>query len=345
VAAAPAQRFEASSTDRQVLPGVILAVAGAAAAWLSHELFDIFPVLMVALLLGAVLSNIGVIPRRARHGLKFTSRKLLRVGIVLLGFRLSLSQVGDLGPRGLAVVVVVVASTFFGTQWLGRRMGITPGLSLLVATGFAICGASAIAAMEGVADAEEEEVTYAVALVTLCGSLAVVVLPWLSHLFGMGTVRFGAWVGASVHDVGQVVAASSVRGKQSLATATLVKLTRVVLLAPMVVGMSVWRARRSDLGVHGADPTASRRPPMLPLFVVGFLVAIVIRTTDVLSADTLSWIKHIETVLFAAALFALGSDVLLSRLRRVGGRPLVLGLVSWALIAVVGYGGVMVAGF
>jgi uncharacterized integral membrane protein (TIGR00698 family) len=288
---------------------------------------------------------VGLIPRRARAGLKFTSRRLLRTGILLLGFRLSLSQVGDLGPRGLGVVVVVVASTFFGTQWLGRRMGVSPGLSLLVATGFAICGASAIAAMEGVADAEEEEVTYAVALVTLCGSLAVVVLPWLSHLFGMSPVRFGAWVGASVHDVGQVVAASSVRGKDALATATLVKLTRVVLLAPLVVGMSVWGSRRPRVTDADAGTSPAKRPPMLPLFVIGFLCAIVIRTTEVLSPDALSAIKHVETILFAAALFALGSDVLLSRLRRVGGRPLVLGLISWALIAVVGYGGVMVAGF
>jgi uncharacterized integral membrane protein (TIGR00698 family) len=337
-----AQPAGALPSQRELAPGLILAAAGAAAAWVSHELFDLFPVLMVALLLGAVLSNLGLIPHRARSGLKFTSRKLLRVGIVLLGFRLSLSQVGELGPRGLAVVVVVVAATFLGTQWLGRRMGISPGLSLLVATGFSICGASAIAAMEGVSDAEEEEVTYAVALVTLCGSLAVVVLPWLSHVFGMSSVRFGAWVGASVHDVGQVVAASSVRGKEALATATLVKLTRVVLLAPLVVGMSVWRSRRGA-PAEGAEVRA--RPPMLPMFVVGFLVAILVRTSEVLSADTLSAIKHAETILFAAALFALGSDVLLSRLRRVGGRPLMLGLISWGLIAAVGYGGVVVAGF
>ena len=340
-----AQPAGALPSRRELAPGLILAAAGAAAAWISHELFDVFPVLMVALLLGAVLSNLGLIPLRARSGLKFTSRKLLRVGIVLLGFRLSLSQVGELGPRGLAVVVVVVAATFFGTQWLGRRMGISPGLSLLVATGFSICGASAIAAMEGVSDAEEEEVTYAVALVTLCGSLAVVVLPWLSHLFGMSTVRFGAWVGASVHDVGQVVAASSVRGKESLATATLVKLTRVVLLAPLVVGVSVWRSRRSVGAISAAGAPAVTRPPMLPLFVVGFLVAILIRTSDMLSASALSTIKQVETIIFAAALFALGSDVLLSRLRRVGGRPLLLGLISWGLIAAVGYGGVVVAGF
>ena len=342
------------ATAPDLLPGLILAAAGSAAAWISHELFDVFPVLMVALLLGAVLSNLGLIPRRARAGLTFASRRLLRMGIVLLGFRLSLGEVGDLGPRGLTVVVVVVASTFFGTQWLGRRMGIAPGLSLLVATGFAICGASAIAAMEGVADADEEEVTYAVALVTLCGSLAVVLLPWLSHLLGMSTVRFGAWVGASVHDVGQVVAASSVRGREALATATLVKLTRVVLLAPLVVGMSIWRSRANnatdandatDATYNAVGATVKQRPPTLPLFVLGFLATIVIRTTEVLSTSTLSSIRHVETVLFAAALFSLGSDVVLSRLRRVGGRPLVLGLISWALIAVLGYGGVMVAGF
>jgi uncharacterized integral membrane protein (TIGR00698 family) len=329
-----------------VVPGITLAVAGAAAAWLSHALFDVVPTLMLALLLGAVLSNLGLVPKRFRPGLKFTARKLLRAAIVLLGFRLSLDQLGELGPRGLAVVIVVVTATFLGTQWLGRRMGVAPGLALLVATGFSICGASAVAAMEGVADAEEEEVTYAVALVTLCGSLAVVLLPWLSHVFGMSVTQFGAWVGASVHDVGQTVAASSTRGKEALATATLVKLTRVVLLAPLVVGMSVWRARRQPVvGQTSEGSTVTKRPPMLPLFVVGFLVAIIIRTIDVIPDAGLRTIKNVETILFAAALFALGSDVLLSRLRRVGGRPLVLGLTSWVLIAGVSYVGVLVAGF
>ncbi len=262
------------------------------------------------------------------------------MAVVLLGFRLTLSQIGDLGPKGLALVVVVVALTFFGTQWLGRRLGLSRPLSLLVATGFSICGASAIAAMRGVTpDAEDEDVAYAIALVTLCGSLAIFVLPAVGRLIDFHGATLGSWIGASVHDVAQTVATAAQGGPETRTTAIVVKLTRVVLLAPLVAGMSLYLRRR------GAAPAAgTARPPVLPLFVAGFLAAIAIRSTGVLPTRVLADIKTVETVLFAAALVGLGAGVEVAKLRRIGARPLVLGLSSWALIAVASAVGVSVLG-
>ena len=166
-----------------------------------------------------------------------------------------------LGARGLVVVVAVVIATFFGTRWAGRRLGVSHGQSLLVATGFSICGVSAIAAARGVSDADEEEVTYAIALVTLCGSLAIVLLPALNRILGLDDHDYGVWVGASVHDVAQVVATSSAVGGVAVATAVVVKLTRVLLLVPLVAWIS-WREGRG---------TGAPRLRLVPPFVLAFV--------------------------------------------------------------------------
>jgi len=228
-------------------------------------------------------------------------------------------------------VIAVVTLTFLGTMWLGPRLGVSRPLSLLVATGFSICGASAVAAMEGVAEADEEEVTYAIALVTLCGSLAIVLLPSLRTVAGLDAPElFGAWVGASVHDVAQVIATSSTGGDASVHAATVVKVSRVVLLAALVAMVSIWlRTPREDL----TSRQGSKSPTIVPIFVLGFLAMILVRTSGVLSDDVLSRLKTIEQWCLACALVSLGSEVRVRKLLRVGGRPLLLALISWGGIA------------
>jgi uncharacterized integral membrane protein (TIGR00698 family) len=274
-------------------------------------------------------------------GQKFAAKKVLRFGIVLLGTQLVLNQVVDLGGRELIVVVGVVVLTFLGTLWLGPRLGISKSLSLLIATGFSICGASAVAAMEGVVEADEEEVTYAIALVTLCGSLAIVLLPLLRNALSLSDPQlFGSWVGASVHDVAQVIATSSTGGDSAVHAATVVKLSRVVLLAPLVACVSIWVRRSSSGLVAKAKKADKTRVSVVPLFVVGFLVMIAVRTTGVIPENLLSKLKTIEQVCLASALVGLGSDVRVSRLIKVGGRPLLLALISWFGIAIVSLIGV-----
>jgi uncharacterized integral membrane protein (TIGR00698 family) len=280
-------------------------------------------------------------PQTFISGQKFAAKKVLRFGIVLLGTQLALKQVVDLGGRELIVVVGVVALTFLGTLWLGPRLGVSKSLSLLIATGFSICGASAVAAMDGVVEADEEEVTYAIALVTLCGSLAIVLLPLLRNVLGLSDPQlFGSWVGASVHDVAQVIATSSTGGDSAVQAATVVKLSRVVLLAPLVACVSIWVRRSSSGLIAKTKKTDKKLVSVVPLFVVGFLVMIAIRTTGVIPDNWLSKLKTIEQVCLASALVGLGSDVRITKLIKVGGRPLLLALISWFGIAVIALIGV-----
>ncbi len=315
--------------SREIVPGLVFAVLAATVALVVNAAVPQISTLIIAVVLGIAVGNASESVEPLRPGLAFVAKKFLRAGVVLLGLRLSISQVTELGWPTILLVVGTVSATFFGTQAIGKRLGLSRGLSLLVATGYSICGASAIAAMEGQSDAEEEEVAVAIGLVTLAGSLAMFVLPILSQLFGLSDAQFGTWVGASVHDVAQVVAAASTGGAAVLSVAVVVKLTRVVLLAPIVAGVSIHRSRERD-----ADDSRET-PPLLPGFVLGFLALMVLRTSGVVPVAVIDTVKIIEGILLTIALVGLGAGVRFGRLRKLGGQPLILGFVAWFLVAAV----------
>ncbi|MFE7524447.1 YeiH family protein [Kitasatospora sp. NPDC057542] len=371
-------------------PGLLLAALGVAAALGVHALVPAVPELTAAVVLGMVAAHLPglrpVVRGIARPGLSTAGKRLMRLGIVLLGLKLSLDDVLGLGWATVAMVLAVVAATFAGTLWMGRRLGLPGDQPLLVATGYSICGASAIGAVSQAAGSEEEDVAASVALVTLCGTLAIAVLPLLQHPLGLGELEFGRWVGASVHDVGQVVATAQTGGAGALREAVLVKLMRVVLLAPLVAGVAVVVRRnlraarvavpveaavaapvtggagqvaseansdsgsdsRSNSGLRPGEKSSEKsvetgsRPPIVPLFVAGFLAMIVLRTTGVLPERVLGLAADTQELLLAAALFGLGSAVHLPTMARTGGRIALLGLGSWVVVAGVSYAGVLV---
>ncbi|MGI8881790.1 MAG: YeiH family protein [Jatrophihabitans sp.] len=319
----------------RLLPGLALVGAASVAAYLISAAVPAVNPSTAGVVLGAVIVNTGLHRPALRPGTSFASHRLLRIAVVLLGLQLSLRQLARLGADGLAVVVVTIAVTFAGTQLIGRALGVSPARRLLVATGFSICGASAVAAMAPVADGDEEDTGVAIALVTLCGSLAIVVLPLLRSPLGLDISSFGSWVGASVHDVGQTVATAN-RVPGALSTAVVVKLTRVVLLAPLVTGVAMSRRRQSAGTAH--------RPPVMPLFVLGFLIAVAIASTGLVPSGWLHLAKMVQGALLVAALVGLGTGIHLPTLRRTGGRAVLLGLVSWLLVATVAYAGVRLEG-
>lgn len=323
---------------RTHLPGLVVALAVAVAAVLLNGVVSALSAHVIAVACGIAAGNIGHVQSALRPGFRFAAKRVLRAGIVVLGVRLSMGDLGDLGPRSLAAVVVVVVATFFGIRWLATAMGVSPAIGLMMATGYSICGASAVAAVEPFAGGTDEEVAVSLSMVTLCGTLAIIALPPIGQMLGLDAAAFGAWAGASVHDVGQVVATASTRSSEALRVATVVKLTRVILLAPLLA-MVALSARRRHVDAAGAVD----RPPLLPLFVVLFLVAVAVRTSGVIPDVWLDEIKTLETVLLAMGLFGLGTGVDVRALVGVGGRPLALALTSWALIAVTALGAVQLA--
>ncbi|MFI0821637.1 YeiH family protein [Streptomyces sp. NPDC021098] len=334
--------------------GLGLAACGVVAAWAVHRAVPAVPLLTAAVVLGIGAAHLpgarGLVRGRCRAGLSLAGKRLMRLGIVLLGLKLSLDDVLGLGWATVGMVFCVVAATFGGTWWLGRRMGLRGDQPLLIATGYSICGASAIGAVSEVSDSDERDVATSVALVTLCGTLAIAVLPLLQQPLGLGDAQFGRWVGASVHDVGQVVAAAQTAGPAALKEAVLVKLMRVALLAPLVAALAVSvRARatarrtatEADPEAEPQPTPATRRPPLVPLFVAGFLCMVALRSTGLPSAAALDAAATGQELLLAAALFGLGSAVHLPSLARTGARVAALGLCAWGVIAGVSYAGVL----
>jgi uncharacterized integral membrane protein (TIGR00698 family) len=325
-----------SSGRWALLPGLAAAALAITVAFAAHAMLPAIPVLTASVALGILAAQVPAIrlwlDGALASGLRFAARTLMRAGIVLLGLKLSLIDIGHLGLLAILVIVGIVLATFAGTYWMGRLLRLPGTQSLLVATGFSICGASAIGAMGSVTRSSREEQATPVALVTLCGTLAIGVLPLLQAPLGLTGVQFGHWVGASVHDVGQVVATAQTAGSAALAIAVVVKLTRVLMLAPMVAGVGLVLRRRDRLGATAVN-VAAPRPPIVPLFVAGFLVAVLLRSFVSLPPAVLDTADAVQTILLAAALFGLGTAVRFGTLVRTGGRALAVGLLSWVLIA------------
>ena len=326
-----------SASAGAVLPGLVVAAVGAAAALALHAWADALNVLTAAVLVGVVVRAVHPFPAWAHAGTVFARRRLLQAGVVLLGLRLSIGDVLDLGAPALSLVVVTVLVTFLGTQALGRLAGLSSAMTLFLATGFSICGVSAIAAMSATREHEEEDVAASVALVTLCGSLAIVLLPLLRTPLGLSEQEFGLWVGASVHDVGQVVATAGGVGAAALATAVVVKLVRVLMLAPLVAAVSL-SARRA---ARRSGDTGTGTVSVVPLFVVGFLVMVAVRSTGVVPEPALDAAQLVQTLVLAAALFCLGAGVDLRTLLVSGRRAAAVGMAAWVMVAGVSYAGVL----
>lgn len=330
-------------TGDSVVPGlVVCTVAVAISLGLGRLLPTVSPLLM-AIVLGAVLSNVVRLPQCARPGLAFSARRLLRLGVVLLGLQLLLSDIAGLGFGMIAVVVAVVAGGILTSVFAGRLLGLSPTQSLLIACGFSICGVAAVAAVDGVIEAGEEEVVTAVALVVMFGTLMIPLVPLAGHAMGLSTAELGLWAGGSIHEVAQVVAAGGAIGGGALGLAVVVKLARVLLLAPVMATVSLRRRRAVDPAT-GAVGSTGERPPVVPLFVVGFIVMAVLRSTGVVPTAVLDGAKVVQTALLAAAMFALGCGVNLAALRRVGPRPVVLAVISTLIVAAISLTGVLIFG-
>ncbi|MGV8912747.1 MAG: YeiH family protein [Rhodoglobus sp.] len=353
---------------RRISPGLGLALGAFGLALLISFLVPAIPTLTACVVLGILFSALpwrNAVRSEVKPGLAIAARRLLRIGVVLLGFKLSLVNIAELGWLVLGMIVLIVVITFFFTWGLGRMLRLPGQQPMLIAAGFSICGASAIGAMAGMTRAKDSDTATPVALVTLCGTLAIALLPALRPLLGVDTAEFGMWVGASVHDVGQVVATAQIAGATALAVAVVVKLTRVAMLAPMVAlaGVVVARSDRKaaaatvntagavDDNAPGAnavttnavDLKPAKRPAILPLFVVGFLAAVLVRTFVPLPDGFLEVAAYGQELVLGMALFGLGASISIGNLVRTGGRALVVALISWAVIALLSLGAVEIA--
>jgi uncharacterized integral membrane protein (TIGR00698 family) len=312
------------------VPGLLLTGAIAAAAFAIHALpgFGPFSPLILSIIIGIALHNTLGTPARSHAGVKFALRRVLRLGIILLGLQLTAQQVVAVGWRGLLVILPTLFLTFAATKWFGRLLGVDHKLAELIGAGTAICGASAVIATNTVTQGSDEDVAYAVACVTVFGSASMLLYPLLPAVLHLTPHQFGLWAGASIHEIAQVVAAAFQNGRDAGEFATITKLSRVMLLAPLVFALGALAARRRRR--HGHAHGGARAP--LPWFVLGFIALIGINSFGVMPAAARAFTTPFTTFLLAIALAAMGLETDLRKLRAAGLRPLALGAASWLFV-------------
>ena len=334
-----------SSRIAELAPGVAACFAIAYLAVLVRDgtgLAALNPV-VVALAVGIGIRAAVGLPAALKPGAAFTVRPVLRAAIVLLGLQVTPGQLLHLGAGALALALASVALTIPFTIWLGRRLGVSPALSQLIGAGTGICGASAIVAANQVVRGRQEDVAYALAVITLFGTVSLMLYPVLALPLGLDARAFGLWSGASIHEVVQAVGAAAAGGPLATEAGTITKLARVVLLAPAILGLGWWARRelgssaRRELGSSarlGGDAGEVRAP--VPWFAFGFLALVALGGTGLVPAEAVRLSRWAVPIMMGASVAALGLNTDLRALKARGIRPLALGLGSTLFIAVLG---------
>ncbi len=313
-----------------------LAISVGAASFFIARYTPAMSPLIWAILIGALIANTFKLPASLSSGITFAAKQVLRLAVGLLGLRLALSQVLAVGPLGIALVLVAVGGTFLFSMWVGKRMGLSRSLATVLSAGTSICGAAAIVAVAGVTDAKDEETAVGVGTVTLYGTLAMFLYPLIAQLTGMSPELFGLWAGASIHEVAQVVAAgfsfdAAAGGNTAAEIATVVKLGRVLMLAPVTIILSV--LYRSSTGRGGGAKVSP-----VPWFVGLFVLTVALRSTNLIPSAVVDRLIEFDTLLLAVAMAGLGLDLRWAKVRAAGLKPLYATLAGTVFIAVVTLG-------
>jgi uncharacterized integral membrane protein (TIGR00698 family) len=340
------------------MPGLALALLIAMSGRLIAEIPDLAfgldktPVspILVAILLGLLVRNTVGLPAIYEDGLQLALKRILRIGVALLGIRLSLAATGTLSLVALPIVITCIATALFFVTRLGAWVGLPPRLATLIAVGTAICGNSAIVAMAPVIDAKDDEVSYAVGCVTLFGLIALLVYPYLGHvLFDGEPTLVGLFLGTAIHDTAQVAGAGMVYLAQFgtpevLDSATVTKLQRNMFML-VVIPLMAFRSQQK----RPSGSLAGQIRAAIPFFVFGFLAMSLLRTLGdwgdqpfgLLSPGAweaiIKFATQTATLCLAVAMAAVGLGTSFSRLRGLGLRPLAVGFAAAALVGIVSY--------
>ncbi len=335
------------------LPGLVVSVLLATAAFLLADQPFVkdtlhLSALLLVILLGMALRTFMSLPAWAAPGVRVAQRPLLRWAVAGLGFRLSLGEIVRIGGPALAVVVTsTFAALAFGV-WVGRRLGLSDKLATLLSVGGGICGASAVVAADSVLHAEKRESALALGIITLLGTLGIVAYPWIGRAAGMSDFLYGVWDGASLHEMAQVVAAGAGYSREATDVATVVKLARITLLAPVVFYLA-WRVRQVGVGAFAASgrtgvesqaAEASKSPhiSLMPWFLVLFVLFATLNSTGWLGAPLVKHIQRADLWLLCVGMAGVGLQTSFADLGRAGWAPIAAGAAQWLLLALLSYG-------
>lgn len=314
------------------------------AKWLSSLPFlSIMGQLVIAIIIGIIWRAAIGLPDRYTTGTNYSSKKLLRYGIILLGMRLNLMDIIAAGPKVFLIAIIVISFTLLVVYLLTKWFKVDQKLGILTACGTAICGAAAVVAIAPQVKASDEETAIGAATVAILGTIFTLTYTFLYAFMGLSDVGYGIFAGATLHEIAHVIAAADPGGTEAVDMAVIVKLTRVALLVPIAIAVGIW-ANRSNKDKQGNKVKTSWRSLPIPWFILGFLVISGINSLGIIPQTIASGIVTLAYMLIAMAMAGLGLNVNLAAFRRMGLGALGAGLIGSILLSLLGFGLVYLLG-
>ncbi|MBP2627717.1 MAG: putative protein family [Firmicutes bacterium] len=317
-----------NSTSYKMLPGLFIVTAIAIPAWFLGTVIPLVGGPVFGIVLG-MIAAFWQRPITYDVGIHFTAKKILQASIILLGFEMNLFNVFKVGSQSLYIMIFTL-STAFITAWLvGRFLKLPRNTSILIGVGTAICGGSAIAATAPVLSADDKDVAYSISTIFLFNIAAVFIFPFTGHLLGMSDIGFGMWAGTAINDTSSVVAAGYSYSNAAGNFATIVKLTRALMIVPITLALAIFTARKNT------NNTNFSVFKIFPWFILGFLIASIINTTGVIPLSICKLLAKTGKFFIIMALTAIGLNTHIKHLISNGIKPILLGLSCWIAVALV----------
>ena len=322
-------------------PGILACLCIAVPAWFLGRTFEVVGGPVFAILLGMVMALFWKEQGRARAGITFTSKKILQLAVVLLGFGMNLSSVAKVGAQSLPIILSTITTSLVAAFVLHKLLHMDAKISTLIGVGSSICGGSAIAATAPVIGADDEEIAQSISVIFLFNVLAALTFPTLGGMLGLSNEGFWLFAGTAVNDTSSVTAAAAawdgIHGSNTLDTAAIVKMTRTLAIIPITLVLAFLRTRQEEKSVRGTGVTVSLKE-IFPWFVLFFVLASVVTTLLPLPAAVTGFLKSASKFFIVMAMAAIGLNTDVVKLVRTGGKPIFMGFCCWVAIACVNLG-------
>lgn len=322
-----------TETHKSMAHGILLIALFACAAFYIGEIQFLkeisFSPMIIGIILGMLYANSlrNNLPETWVPGIQFCSKKLLRLGIILYGFRLTLTDIFEVGVSAIVIDAIVVTVTILGGVWIGRMLKMDKETALLTSVGSGICGAAAVLGAESTIRTQPYKTAVAVATVVIFGTISMFLYPILynSGMLGLSPQEMGIYTGSTLHEVAHAVGAGNAMGEQVGGVSVIVKMIRVMLLVPVLLVLAVWAARRvKTAGVEGGE---AKGKIAIPWFAILFLVVICFNSLNLLPEVFVDAINYFDTFLLTMAMAALGAETSIEKFKKAGAKPFILALV------------------
>lgn len=291
-----------------------------------------FPVIgsaIFAIIIGIIINNIIWIPKKYEAGIQFSSKKILHYSIVVLGFSLSFQSIGTVGWKSLPIIIITLFAAFFTVFLFMKLFKVNENLGILIGVGTSICGGSAIAATSPVIKAKENEVAFAISTIFLFNLIAVFIFPPIGHILHMNQMTFGYFGGTAINDTSSVIAATSSYGNKALEIGAIVKLTRTLMIIPVVLYFTYRTIKKEQ--EQNTDVAIKN---IFPWFILWFVIASIISTVFHFPAFVINIFQQLSVFLITMAMAGIGLTVNLKQFKSTGIKPILLGLVTWIVVIV-----------